>query len=321
MDAMQLLETALKLQREQQPFAWVTVLHAQAPASARPGDKALVLADGSLHGWIGGGCAQPAVLKTVRAALSDGVPRTIRIAPANTTEERAIDDVLEFGMACHSGGVLELFIDPILPAARLIIFGDSPVAHTLVALASRVGFNPIVVAKDARATDFADAKRVLDVDDAQAVKQTLGSSDWIVVATQGRRDVAALKAALALQPKVLWFVASARKAAVLKESLIADGEDAAQVAAIIAPAGQILGAHTPEEIALSVLATVVAQRRQAPVLAVMQNIVQASVATNTTFVTNAMAAPVTNATAATNTADIAMSPAVTIPKKSSCCGD
>ncbi|HEY3700150.1 MAG TPA: XdhC family protein, partial [Spongiibacteraceae bacterium] len=321
MDAMQLFETALKLQREQQPFAWVTVLHAQAPASARPGDKALVLADGSLHGWIGGGCAQPAVLKTVRAALSDGVPRTIRIAPANASEERAIDDVLEFGMACHSGGVLELFIDPILPAARLIIFGDSPVAHTLVALASRVGFNPVIVAKDAQATDFADAKRVLDVDDAQAVKQTLGSTDWIVVATQGRRDVAALKAALALQPKALWFVASARKAAVLKESLIADGEDAAQVAAIIAPAGQILGAHTPEEIALSVLAAVVAQRRQAPVLAVMQNIVQSSVATNTTFVKNAMTAPVTNATASTNTVDIAVSPAVTTPKKSSCCGD
>lgn len=321
MDNTQLLETALKLQREQQPFAWVTVLHAQAPASARPGDKALVLADGSLHGWIGGGCAQPAVLKTVRAALSDGVPRTIRIAPANTTEERAIDDVLEFGMACHSGGVLELFIDPILPAARLIIFGDSPVARALVALASRVGFSPVIVAKGAQTTEFADAKRVFDNDDAQTIKQALGICDWIVVATQGRRDIQALQTALALQPKALWFVSSARKAAMLKESLIADGEDAAQVAAIIAPAGQILGARTPEEIALSVLAAVVAQRRQLPVLAVMQNSVQSPVAIDTTFAANAMAAPATNATAATNTVNVAVPPAVTTPKKSSCCGD
>jgi xanthine/CO dehydrogenase XdhC/CoxF family maturation factor len=105
---------AARLQEAQQAFALVTVLRAQAPTSAKAGDKALVTADGQIHGWIGGGCAQPAVVKTVRQALADGQPQTIRIAPTDTTAERTLGDVLEFGMACHSGGTLELFIDPVL---------------------------------------------------------------------------------------------------------------------------------------------------------------------------------------------------------------
>jgi xanthine dehydrogenase accessory factor len=89
----------------------------------------------------------------------------------------------------------------------------------------------------------------------------LAPGGWAVVATQGRRDLQGLKAALALQPRRTWFVASARKGAVLKESLIASGEDAARVNAIVAPAGAAIGPQTPEEIALSVLAAVVAARR------------------------------------------------------------
>ncbi len=113
-----------RLRQAGQPFALVTVLRAQAPTSARTGDKALVTAEGEILGWIGGGCAQPAVLKTVRQALADGQPRSIRIAPTDESAERTLGDVLEFGMACHSGGTLELFIDPVLPAAMLTLVGD-----------------------------------------------------------------------------------------------------------------------------------------------------------------------------------------------------
>jgi xanthine dehydrogenase accessory factor len=261
MDSLQLLETALRLRREQQPFAWVTVLHAQAPTSARPGDKALVLADGTLHGWVGGGCAQPAVVKTARLALADGRPRNIRITPAQEGSERDLNDVLEFGMACHSGGTLELFIDPLLPAKRLVVLGDSPVARSLVSLAPRVGLDVAVVAQGAQSSDFADASLVLGTDDSAEVNAALGTSPWVVVATQGRRDLPALRAALALHPQSLWFVSSTRKAEVLRQSLIAAGEDAQSVQAIIAPAGRMAGACTPEEIALSVLAEVVAARR------------------------------------------------------------
>jgi xanthine dehydrogenase accessory factor len=251
---------AARLQSADQPFALVTVLSAQAPTSGKAGDKAVVTPDGQIHGWIGGGCAQPAVIKTVRRALLDGQPRKIRIAPSDESAERDLGDVLEFGMACHSGGTLELFIDPIMPSATLTVVGDSPVARALVGLAPRVGLRVAVVAQGAQAADFPDADTVLDSDEAAGVSARL-ASPFVVVATQGRRDLQGLKAALALQPQGLWFVASARKASVLLDSLVASGEDPAAVARIVAPAGEFIGAQTPEEIALSVLTSVVAARR------------------------------------------------------------
>jgi xanthine dehydrogenase accessory factor len=270
---------AARLQEAQQAFALVTVLRAQAPTSAKAGDKALVTADGQIHGWIGGGCAQPAVVKTVRQALADGQPQTIRIAPTDTTAERTLGDVLEFGMACHSGGTLELFIDPVLPATQLTVFGDSPVARALAGLAPRVGMRVALVAQGASAADHPDAAAVLDSDDVAQVREHLPSGGYAVVATQGRRDLQGLKAALALQPSHLWFVASERKAGVLRESLVSAGEDADAVARIIAPAGESIGAHTPEEIALSVLAAVVAARRgrvQSPQTAIAETTPEAA---------------------------------------------
>ncbi|MBV2216893.1 MAG: XdhC family protein [Diaphorobacter sp.] len=252
---------AARLHAAEQPFALVTVLHAQAPTSAKPGDKALVTADGQIHGWIGGGCAQPAVIKTVRHALDSGQPQTIRIAPTDESAERTLGDVLEFGMACHSGGTLELFIDPVLPTPQLVVFGDSPVARALTGLAPHVGLQAVLVAEGALATDFPEAVRVIGTDQTATVSEALTSGGLVVVATQGRRDLPALRSALALQPQHLWFVASERKASVLRDSLIGAGEDPARVAAIVAPAGEPIGAHTPEEIALAVLATVIAARR------------------------------------------------------------
>jgi xanthine dehydrogenase accessory factor len=255
---------AARLHAAEQPFALVTVLRAQAPTSAKAGDKALVTTDGQIHGWIGGGCAQPAVVKTVRQALDSGQPQTIRIAPTDESAERSLGDVLEFGMACHSGGTLELFIDPVLPAPQLVVFGDSPVARAMTGLAPRVGLRVVLVAEGAGATDFPDAMRVVSTDRADAVTAAIPTGGLVVVATQGRRDLPALRSALALQPRHLWFVASERKAGVLRESLIGAGEDQARVAAIVAPAGEPIGAQTPEEIALAVLATVIAARRGRP---------------------------------------------------------
>jgi len=256
---LDVISAAQRLQQQDQPYALVSVLRVQAPASAQPGDKAVVTADGIVHGWIGGGCAQPAVLRTVKRSLADGVARLIRIAPAEDGHVRELDDVLEFGMACHSGGTLELFVDPMLPRARLTIIGDSPLAAALAGLAPRVGLPVTVVAQGADAARFPDALRVIASDEAPDV----GPGSFVVVATQGRRDLQGLRAALALNARQVFFVASARKAQVLKAQLIESGGDAGAVNAIVAPAGQAIGAQTPEEIALSVLAAVVAARRGA----------------------------------------------------------
>jgi len=254
-------DTARRLQEAQTPYALVSVVRALAPASARPGDKAVVTADGELRGWVGGGCAQPAVVRTVRRALVDGQARLIRIAPTDDPHEKDLGDVLEFGMSCHSGGTLELFVDPVLPRAQLVVIGASPVAASLVELGPHVGFAVTLVAHEARATDYKDAQRVIASDAADVVVPQIAPGAWAVVATQGRRDVQALRLALALNARQISFVASGRKAQVLKDSLVAAGADRAAVDAIVAPAGYPMQATTPEEIALSVLAAVVSHRR------------------------------------------------------------
>ena len=261
MNSLDVLAHAQRLQQQGEPFCLVSVLRVMAPASARPGDKAVVSAQRIEAGWIGGGCAQPAVLRTVKQALADGRSRLIRITPSEEGTERELQDVLEFGMACHSGGTLELFVDPVLPRARLVVVGDSPLAAALAGLAPRVGLPVTVVAKDADAARFADAERVIASDEAADATAQVAPGAFVVVATQGRRDLQGLRAALALQARQVFFVASARKATVLKAALVEAGHDRAAVEAIVAPAGEPIGAQTPEEIALAVLATMVAARR------------------------------------------------------------
>lgn len=318
---------ATRLQQAEQPFALVTVLSAQAPTSGKAGDKAVVTADGQIHGWIGGGCAQPAVVKTVRRALLDGTPRKIRISPSEESAERDLGDVLEFGMACHSGGTLELFIDPVMPSATLTVVGDSPVARALVSLAPRVGLRVAVVAQGAVAADFPDADTVLASDDVSAVSAKLSAAPFVVVATQGRRDLQGLKAALALQPQGLWFVSSAKKASVLLGSLVASGEDPAAVARIVAPAGEFIGAQTPEEIALSVLTSVVAARRgRAPQATTTAETAATPVVTQAASccggakkveTVQAAAQPESVVASVEATEPVA---AMAVPAKSSCCG-
>lgn len=313
------LEAAQQFHAQQQAYALVTVLRVTPPTSARPGDKAVVTADGTLRGWIGGGCAQPAVIKTARLALADGQPRTLRITPASESEEKQLGDVLEFGMSCHSGGTLELFVDPVLPQEPLVVFGDSPVARALCDLAPRVGFAVHWVAQGAVASDAPAARRVLDEDDAATVAAAVPPASWVVVATQGRRDMPALTAALQLGARRTWFVASERKAGVLKESLLAAGADAARVGAIVAPAGTPIGADTPEEIALSVLASVVAARRQQVNDAVPKKPCcggrkPAAAAAAATPVTDAMTLP------EPATVEPSTPSAPTLPAKKTCCG-
>lgn len=251
------LDKAVRLKLAGTPFALATVVRCESPTSAKPGAKGIITPDGAIDGWIGGGCAQPAVIKTALKCLQDGQPRYIRISPSQPAA--LAEDVTEFGMACHSGGTLDLFIDPVVPRTALLVLGTSPTAQALTALAARVGFAVTVAFKEATTELFPDAQSVLPTLDAAALKSN--RPQFVVVATQGKRDEAALEAALATDASYIAFVASGKKAAKLRAYLKERGHDATRVDAIAAPAGVEIGAVTPEEIALSVLAGVVAARR------------------------------------------------------------
>ncbi len=306
-------DAARRLQQAGRPYALVSVVKALAPASARAGDKAIVTAEGDFYGWVGGGCAQPAVVRTVRRVLADGRPRMIRICPTEDSHETELGDVLEFGMQCHSGGTLELFVDPALPAAQLVVIGNAPVVAGLAQLAPRVGFAVTVVAHQAQAADYPDAHQVIDSDDASSVLGRVPAGAWVVVATQGRRDVQGLRLALALGARQISFVASARKARVLKDALVAAGADPQAVDAIVAPAGYPMSATTPEEIALSVLAAVVSHRRgvgAGMASASMQVAVPALAGVATPACCGGAPIPA-----------MAEPPALPVASRSSCCGD
>ncbi|HYW93869.1 MAG TPA: XdhC family protein [Gammaproteobacteria bacterium] len=250
-----ILEQASRLKAAGEQFALVTVVRSDSPTSAKPGAKGIVRLDGTIEGWIGGGCAQPAVIKTAKQALRDGQPRLIRITP--DTEGDADEGITEFGMACHSGGTLDIFIDPVTVKPTLLILGSAPAGQVLTGLAARVGFHVVVADRRIEREAFPEAAAVLDSMDGI----TLQPPAFVVVATQGRRDEAGLEAALATGAEYVAFISSGRKADKLREYLKERGHDPARVDAIIAPAGVPTGAVTPEEIALSVLAGVSQARR------------------------------------------------------------
>ena len=256
-DSDTVMDKASRLKAAGQPFVLATVVRCESPTSAKPGAKAIITPDGDIEGWIGGGCAQPAVIKTAKQALQDGQPRLIRISPERSENQEA--GIVDFGMVCHSGGTLDIFIDPVIARPVLFIIGASPAAQALCSLAREVGFSVTAAFSGADKKMFPEADRILDRLDGLELPP--GGPGFVVVATQGKRDEAGLEAALATGAEYIAFIASERKAAKLKEYLRERGHDRARVDAIIAPAGVEIGAVTPEEIALSVLAGVVQARR------------------------------------------------------------
>ncbi|MEB8432634.1 XdhC family protein [Cocleimonas sp. KMM 6892] len=254
-DSILLKASELKIKR--QPFALVTVVRCESPTSAKPGAKALVFESGEIQGWIGGGCAQPAVIATVKKSLKDGQGRLIRVSP---DKGKLVDDgIINFGMNCLSGGTLDIFIDPVIPKPALLIIGAAPSAQALSILAHRTGFEVTAMFPGANKELYPDAIEVIDGLDASALKYS--NPPFVVVATQGKGDEDGLKQALATNSEFIGFIASERKAKKVKVSLIESGNDKNKVDAIISPIGIEIGAITPEEIALSVVAELVKANR------------------------------------------------------------
>jgi xanthine dehydrogenase accessory factor len=241
------------------PCALATVVRTESPTSAHPGDKAVITADGALHGWIGGSCSDALVRREALVAMSDALPRLVRIRPDVEALETRNGGELTVATTCPSGGTLDIFIDPHLPKPLLVVIGQSPAAQTLVELGRVVGFRTCGVHPGAHAVDFPGADRVLDTLDLHALAEE--QDCWVVVATMGHYDDDALQAALTLAAADVALVASVRRSAAVLETLRQRGVSEAQLARVRAPAGE-RRAGAQEEIALHALAEVVALRHE-----------------------------------------------------------
>jgi xanthine dehydrogenase accessory factor len=241
------------------PYVLATVVRTEAPTSAHPGDKAVVTADGRLHGWIGGSCSEPIVRREALRALAEGVPQLVRIVPAPEVKQTRKRGELMVATTCPSGGALDIFIEPQLPRPLLLVFGDSPAARTLAQMGSLAGFRTCSVHPGAGPGDFGTADIVIG--SLELARANPGADTWAVVATMGHYDEDALEAALAYPNVDVGLIASTRRAAAVRDALQSRGMDEKTLARIRAPAGRVR-AGSQEEIALLALAEVVTARRK-----------------------------------------------------------
>jgi xanthine dehydrogenase accessory factor len=254
------LSRAAELRSHEQPFATAVVVRCDPPVSGKPGDKAIIEVDGSVWGWIGGGCVQPLVVREALKAIADGKPRLVRVAPSKTAEPE--EGTVSYTMTCHSGGALDIYIEPVLAKPQILIFGRSAVAKALCSLGKAIGYRITVMAAGAIADSFPEADTVRS--DMNLSELELGPETFIVISTQGEHDEEALEQACGTDVSYIAFVASDVKSHKLFESLATKGIPRDRLAQIRAPAGLRLGALSAQEIALSILAEIVQVRKTAP---------------------------------------------------------
>lgn len=234
-----------ELAADRTPFVLATVVAARRPTSVRLGDSAIVLSDGTIDGFVGGQCAESSVRLYSIRALETGEPVLLRLVPgqaAGAEHPDPVDGAVIEHNPCLSGGTLEIFLEPQLPASRIVVVGGSPIAEALADVAAAAGYDALRV----RATESSE------LDGAAAV----------VVASHGKEEEAILAAALEAGVPYVGLVASPKRGTAVRGSLEVPEELAAQ---LHTPAGLDIGARTPAEIAVSILAELVAEHHADPV--------------------------------------------------------
>jgi xanthine dehydrogenase accessory factor len=263
---VEVLDLVAQMKAAERAFVLATVVRTVSVTAAKAGAKAIIAADGTIvAGWIGGGCARGAVLKAAREALADGVPRMVSVQPENLLAELGVKpgesrDGIRFARnMCPSKGTMDIFVEPVLPHPSLVILGASPVALSLAAQARTLGYHVTLAAPSAELADRPDADTIID---GYALGELGEARRFVVVSTQGKGDEAALRASVATEAAYHAFVGSRRKMASLRVKLVAEGVEGAAIDRVKAPAGLDLGAITPEEIAMSILAEITEVRRR-----------------------------------------------------------
>jgi xanthine dehydrogenase accessory factor len=251
------LDQAARLRDKDQPFVIATVVAYKSPQSAKPGSKAIIRPDGSIDGWIGGGCVQPIVIHEAQKALQTGKPSLISISPDSAHGDWK--GVESYEMTCHGGGSLEIYLEPVLPRPELLIVGNSPIAQILSQLGNMLDFKVCVADPEATQQRFPEADLVLT--DLKEARGRIGSGSYVVVATMGTGDEEGLEAVAGSTAFYLGLVASKEKAKGLFEYLRGKGVPAESLERVKCPAGIELGGETLAEIALSVMAEITQLRR------------------------------------------------------------
>jgi len=249
--------TAHELMRTGKPFATATVVRAEKPTSGKPGDRAIITIDGTMVGWIGGSCAQPAVVREALLAMADDRSRLIRLSPEPGTRP-VPDGIMEVPMTCFSGGTLDIFIEPHQPRPRLLLVGSLPVAQALAHLGRALNYE--VVAVDPGTSD-AMAHADLVVRNIDEIAAQVTPLTFAVIATHGEYDEPALTHVLATDVPYIGLVASRKRGASVLDALRQDGAADSTLERIRFPAGLDILARRGDEIALGIMAEIVKTRR------------------------------------------------------------
>lgn len=263
---VEVMDLVAQMKAAEQTFVLATVVRTVSVTAAKAGAKAIIRPDGAIvAGWIGGGCARGAVLRAAREALADGEPRMVSVQPEDLLAELGVkpgesrEGIRFASNLCPSKGTMDIFVEPVLPHPSLVIFGASPVAMSLAAQARQLGYHVTLAAPAGDLVAAPDADTLVD---GFGLGELTQARRFVVVSTQGKGDDAALRAAVATEAVYHAFVGSRRKMAALREKLVEGGIDAAAIDRVKAPAGLDLGAITPEEIAMSILAEITVERRR-----------------------------------------------------------
>lgn len=252
------LALARDLAERGEPFVLATVVWRRAPSSGKEGSKAVIGADGRIRGWLGGACAEPAVVREAARALEEGTSRLMFLGPPDELASRARQGIVAVPIACQSEGAMEVYLEPVLPSPHLVVVGRSPAVDALASMAATLGWRAVVVDQGGTAADHPEGVGVLPDLDLAAAGVTDRSA--VVVATQGHYDEAALEAALATGAAYVGLVASRRRAETVLGYLRDRGVPEEDLARVHAPAGLDLGPMGHEEMAVAILAELVALR-------------------------------------------------------------
>jgi len=257
---MDYLEQMLMLRKKGEPFVLATVVRIEKPTSAKPGAKAIITQDGALSGWVGGSCTEPSVKKEAVKALQEGTPRLLRMCPPEKMNGQDQYGVSEVKITCMSGGTLEIYLEPYLVQPHLLVVGHQALAEALVTQGKSLDYAVTVVAENPAPGQFTQADRVITGLDFSQIE--FNPNTYVVIASHGNYDELALEAVLPSKAAYVALVASKKRSEAILSYLQQDQVPQAQIDRIKYPAGLDIGALTPAEIALSILAEIIQVHRR-----------------------------------------------------------